>query len=195
MVDAGDVLVELDPANYRAKVDAARADVAAARASAVGARAALALTEKTAPANVAQAKGGVTAASSSVASAQAPSWRPRRIFAAAESRKTLAALNLERSRALLDQKAVAQVDLDSRQTDFDNASAQLDQARARRVSAEASLAGSGGGVVLAQGRLRAAAPPPSRWTQPARRWALGGGAGEQTVAALAQASSIGATPR
>ncbi|WP_394849224.1 HlyD family secretion protein [Pendulispora brunnea] len=155
-VNAGDVLIELDPADYQAKVDAARADVVAARAQAEGARASLALIEKTAPANVVQAKGGMTAATSSMASAQAAIAEAKADYAAAASRKSLAELNLKRSRALLEQKAVPQLDLDSRQTEFDNASAQLDQARARQLAAEASLASSNGGVVLAKGRLTAA---------------------------------------
>jgi len=156
VVNAGDVLIELDPADYVAKADAARADVAAARALASGARATLALTEKTAPANVVQAKGGMTAATSSVASAQAAIEEAKADLAAAESRRSLSDLNLKRAHALFERKAIAQVELDSRQTDFDSANAQLDQARARQVSAQAALAGSGGGVVLAKGRLKAA---------------------------------------
>ncbi len=155
-VNAGDVLVELDPADYAAKADAARADLAAAKAQASNARAQLALTEKTAPANVVQAKGGLTAASSQVAAAQAAINEAEADFEAAQSRKALAALELERSRALVTHDAVAQAELDARQTQFDNAAAQVDQARARRVSAEAALSGSGGGVALAQGRFRAA---------------------------------------
>src|SRR5580658_5590797 len=61
IVSAGDVLLELDPADYAARVDGARADLAAARAAADGARATLAFTKKTAPATIAQARGGVTA--------------------------------------------------------------------------------------------------------------------------------------
>ncbi|WP_394838753.1 HlyD family secretion protein [Pendulispora rubella] len=155
-VDAGDVLVELDPADYQARFDAARADVVAARAQVEGARASLLLIEKTAPANVVQAKGGVTSATSSMASAQASIAEAKADYAAAASRKALAELNLKRSRALVEQNAVPQLDLDSRQTEFDNASAQLDQARARQLAAEAALAGSNGGIVLAKGRLTAA---------------------------------------
>jgi membrane fusion protein (multidrug efflux system) len=90
-VDAGDVLVELDPADYAAKADAARADVAAARAAADGARSTLELTEKTAPANLVQARGGLTAAASSIHSAQAAIEQTLADLAAALSRKSLAA--------------------------------------------------------------------------------------------------------
>jgi len=187
LVNAGDVLIELDPADYAAKVDAARADLAAAKASAAGARAALALTEKTAPANIVQAKGGITAATSQVASSHAAIEEAKADFAAADSRKTLASLNLERARALVEQKAIPQVELDSRQTEFDNASAQLEQARARRVSAEAALDGSSGGVVLARGRLRAADTSAEQVEAARAALALAEARVAQTASALAQA--------
>jgi membrane fusion protein (multidrug efflux system) len=156
LVEAGDVLVELDPADYAARVDAARADVAAARAAADGARAALALTEKTAPANLVQAQGGVTAATSSFTSAQAAIEQAEADLAAGESRKRLAELNLIRARRLVEAKVLAVADLDLRQTEFDTAKAEIEREHARLAAARASREGSGGGVVLARGRLTAA---------------------------------------
>jgi membrane fusion protein, multidrug efflux system len=156
VIQAGDVLVDLDPADYTAKAEGARADLAAARASVEGARAALALTEKTAPATLVQAQGGMVAARSSAVSARAVVDQMKADIAAAESRKALAELNLHRARSLVEQNAVPIAEVDSRQTDFDSATARLDQVRAGLASAEASVAGSGGGVVLAAGRLNAA---------------------------------------
>jgi membrane fusion protein (multidrug efflux system) len=156
VVQVGDVLVELDPADYTAKAEGARADLAAARASVEGARAALALTEKTAPATLVQAQGGMVAARSSAVSARAAVEEMKADVVAAESRRTLAELNLHRARSLVDQNAVPIAEVDSRQTDFDSARAQVDQARAGLAAAEAAVAGSGGGVVLAAGRLNAA---------------------------------------
>jgi membrane fusion protein (multidrug efflux system) len=156
VVNAGDVLVELDPADYAARADGARADLAAARASFEGARAALALTEKTAPASLVQARGGMVSAASSAVSAEAAVAQMSADIVAAESRKTLAERNLQRARSLLEQHAVAVAEVDASQTDFDSANAQLEQARARLASAQAALAGSGGGIELAKGRLEAA---------------------------------------
>jgi membrane fusion protein (multidrug efflux system) len=51
---------------------------------------------------------------------------------------------------------VPQIEVDSRQTEWDNANAQAEQARARLASATAALSGSAGGVALAKGRLSAA---------------------------------------
>jgi len=156
VVEAGDVLVELDPADYAAKLDAARADLAAARAAADGARSALALTEKAAPANLVQAQGGLIAASFSLTSAEAEIEQARSDLAAADSRQSLAELNLKRARALVESNVLPAADLDQRQTEFDLANAQYQRERARLAAALAGRAGSGGGVVLAKGRLSAA---------------------------------------
>ena len=156
VVEAGDVLVELDPADYAAKLDAARADLAAARAAADGARSALALTEKAAPANLVQAQGGLIAASFSLTSAEAEIEQARSELAAADSRQSLAELNLKRARALVESNVLPAADLDQRQTEFDAANAQYQRERARLAAALAGRAGSGGGLVLAKGRLSAA---------------------------------------
>jgi len=156
LVNAGDVLLELDPADYLAKTDAARADLAAARAAADGARSTLALTEKAAPANLVQAKGALTAAVFSISSAAAAIGQANADLTAAESRKSLAELNLKRARALVDANVLPAADLDLKQTEFDAKSAEYARERARVSAAYAGHAGSGGGLVLARGRLTAA---------------------------------------
>jgi membrane fusion protein (multidrug efflux system) len=156
VVNVGDVLVELDPADYAAKADLARADLGAARASVEGARSALRMTEKTAPANLLQAQGGMTTASSSVGSARAAIDQARADIAAATSRKELAQLNFTRAKTLADEQAIPVAELDAKTTELDAASAALDQSRARLASAEAAFAGTNGGIVLAKGRLSAA---------------------------------------
>ena len=162
LVDAGDVLLELDPADYAAKVDAARADLAAARAAADGARSTLALTEKAAPANLVQARGALTAAVFSISSAAAAIGQANADLAAAESRKSLAELNLKRARALVEANVLPAADLDLKQTEFDAASAQSEKERARVSAAYAGHAGSSGGLVLAKGRLTAAQTAPEQ---------------------------------
>jgi membrane fusion protein (multidrug efflux system) len=117
-VEAGEVLVELDPAEFAARFDAAKADVAAARAAADGARSALALTEKAAPANLMQARGGLISAASSMASAQAAIEQAKADLAAARSRKTLAEQNLVRARTLVNARIGAQALLRAFNTNF-----------------------------------------------------------------------------
>jgi membrane fusion protein (multidrug efflux system) len=155
-VNPGDVLVELDPADYAAKAEGARADLAAARAAADAARASLALTMKTAPANLTQARGGMTAATSSVVSARASIEQAKASVAAAESRRALAELESRRASNLLQLNAIPTSEADTRRTELDAADAALQEARARLASANASLDGSSGGLDLARGRLTAA---------------------------------------
>ena len=155
-VNEGDVLVELDPADYLAKADAARADLAASRAAAAAARASLALTQKTATANLVQARGALTSATSSMASARATIAHDKATISAAESQRVLADIEWRRSRSLLDQGAIPQSELDARKARLDLANATVDEARARLVAAEAALSGSNGGLALADGRLQGA---------------------------------------
>lgn len=155
-VSAGDVLLELDPSDFAAKQQVARADLAAAKATLEGSRAALALTEKTAPANLTQARGSMTAAASSVTSARAAIEQAKADLASAESKRALAEINLKRSKALFSGNAVPQADVDARQTEYDAANGVYEQARAHLASSEAGLLGSGGGLELAKGRLASA---------------------------------------
>jgi membrane fusion protein (multidrug efflux system) len=183
-VEAGELLVELDPADYTARVDVAKADLAAARAAAEGARSALALTLKTAPATLQQARGGLTAASSSLTSAEATIDEVRADIAAAESRRTLATLNLKRAQTLLADHAVPAAEVDERQTVFDSAVADERLARARLAAAEAARNGSGGGIVLARGRLDAAATANEQVASSKAALALAEARAQQAEAAL-----------
>lgn len=155
-VNAGDVLLELDPADYEAKLAGARANLAAARAAAAAARATLGLTRKTAPANLAQARGGWVAATSSVVAARAAIDQDKASVAAAESRLALAETEWKRASTLVQQSAIPGAELDTRRMDLDAARAALDAARAHLASSDASFHGSTGEVDLAQGRLSSA---------------------------------------
>ena len=156
VVDEGEVLVEIDSADYAAKVDSARADLAAARAAADVARSMVTLTAKSASANLVEAQGGLIAATFSLISAEAAIEQARADLAAADSRQSLAEINLKRARALVEPNVLPAADLEQRQTEFDATSAQYQSERAHLAAALAGRAGAAGGVVLAKGRLRAA---------------------------------------
>jgi len=157
MVNEGDVLVELDPADYRAKAQIASADLSAAEAAVEQARSALALIEKTAPAGLTQAQGGLATANASVDAARATLEEARAAVSAAESRSKLSQLNFDREQQLERGGAVAVAALDATRTELDEAEASRERAVARLRAAEASLTGSSGGVALARGRVTAAA--------------------------------------
>ena len=186
-VKAGDVLVELDPADFAAKAAVARADLSAAEAAVEQARSALALTEKTAPAGLTQAQGGLTTATASVSAARASLDEARAAVAAAESRSKLGRLNLEREQQLQSGGAVALAALDASRTEFDEAEAQRERAVARLAAAEASLTGSAGSVALARGRISAAATESEQISAAKANLELARARAEQARAALSLA--------
>jgi membrane fusion protein (multidrug efflux system) len=162
LVDAGQLLAKIDPADYVAKVEAARADVDSAQAALENARATLALTERNASAILTQALGGITEASSMQSSNRAISDQAVAEIAGATARKRLAEANLLRARNLLSDGSGTQADLDGRQAEYDLAVSALAQATARHESARASATASAGSVVLARGRLAAAETGPQQ---------------------------------
>ncbi|HEY4241471.1 MAG TPA: HlyD family secretion protein [Kofleriaceae bacterium] len=153
LVAAGDVLVEIDPDEFEARVAAAKADVGAAQASADNARAALALTERTAPAALAQAQGNLVAARSSEVSARASIEQARADLAAAEAKRGLADITLTRARKLFESGASPRAELDERQTELDAAVATVAEMKARVAVAQAAVPASAGGVAFATGRV------------------------------------------
>src|SRR4051794_741447 len=117
LVEAGEVIVELDPSDYSARLEAAGADLESAQAGAENARAALGLTEKTIDATFIQARGGITQASSSLSSARASIEQAEADLASAVSRARLAELSLGRAQSLFAQGAVPQAEVDIREAE------------------------------------------------------------------------------
>ena len=187
LVNEGDVLVELDPADFEAKVAVARADLNAAEAAVEQARSALALTQKTAPAGLSQARGGLETANASVAAARATLEEARAAVTAAESRSKLSQLNFDREQQLERGGAVAVAALDASRTELDEAEASRDRAVARLRAAEASLTGSSGGVALARGRVTAAATESEQISAATANLGLASARAEQARATLSLA--------
>ncbi len=162
LVEPGDVLVELDDADYAARLLGARADLASADAALASARAQLALTERNIDANLSTARGSLVQASSGWASTRASREQAQADIVAAESRRALAETELHRTEALRRDGAVSQAELDNRKAVFDQAAAQLDQGRARLAGVEAGMSSTAGMVEAAQGRLAAAKTGPEQ---------------------------------
>ncbi len=161
-VREGDVLVELDLEELKARLGVARADRMAAEATLALAQAQLALTERTTTAGIRQARGGVSEATSGVASSKAQLEQAQADIATAESRRQLAAKELDRVRELFAKGSVSQAELDARQAAADQSDAGLELARARLESTRALISGNYGGVEQAQGRLVVAMTAPQQ---------------------------------
>ncbi len=184
VVEEGQLLVQLDDADYRAKAESARADLAAAQAQLATAQAQLALTEKNVDAGVTQAKGGLAQAAASLTSAEATIAQAAADVDAARSRLDLAKLDLDRVTSLRAQGAIPQAEVDAARTAFDTAKAGLEQANARLAAARAGSRGSVGGLTSAQGRLAAALTGPQQLDAQRAAVTLAEARVQQTQAAL-----------
>ena len=153
LVDAGTVLVELDPRDYQVALDKSRAELADAEAGAVAALSNVPITSTTAESNVATARGGVAQAQSGVAAAEkeVEAARARLVTAQArlreaEANATKAARDVERLRGLLAKDEVSQ-------QQFDTTSAAAEAQRAAADSARSQVAEAESGIRVAESKL------------------------------------------
>ncbi len=152
-VEAGAVLVELDPRDYQIAVSKARAELADAEAAALAARSNVPITSTTSASNVttargslAQARGGIDEAEKEVEAARARLGTAHARQREAEANATKAARDVERLRGLLAKDEVAQ-------QQFDAAVATADAQRAAADSATSQTAEAEAGIRVAESRL------------------------------------------
>jgi membrane fusion protein (multidrug efflux system) len=153
LVEAGTVLVELDPRDYQVSVDKARAELADAEANAVAAQSNVPITSTTAASNVTTARGGIAQAQSGVTAAEkeVDAARARLVSAQArlreaEANATKAARDVERLRGLLAKDEVSQ-------QQFDATTAAAEAQRAAADSARSQIAEAEAGIRVAESRL------------------------------------------
>jgi membrane fusion protein (multidrug efflux system) len=177
-VEAGTVLVELDPRDFQVAVDKARAELADAEAAALAARSNVPITSTTTASNVSTARGGIVQAQSGVAAAARELDAARARRAAAEARVREADANaartlrdVERLRGLLAKDEVSQQQYDAAAAAAEAQKAAADSARSQVVEAEAGirvaeskLAQAHAGEEQAHAELRTAQTGPSQVT-------------------------------
>jgi membrane fusion protein (multidrug efflux system) len=199
-VNAGDLLLEIDPRDYVTRVNEAKANLAAAQArlqaaqtnvEMVTANTDATLAEATATvdqqkAAVEQERAGVTAAEAQVASAQAD-------VVAAEAEATRRKADLERYNAI-DPRAVSQQTRDTARAAAEAADAQLAAAKKRQAAAEAAVAeahsrvtAAESKVIGAQAMVRAAQTAPQQVATARSQATTAQAAVDQAAAALAAA--------
>jgi membrane fusion protein (multidrug efflux system) len=152
-VDAGTVLVELDPRDYEVAVTKARAELANAEASAAAARSSVPITSTTVSSNVttalgsvAQARGGIEQAQKELEAARARLTTAEARLREAEANATKAARDVERLRGLLAKDEVSQ-------QQFDATVAAAEAQRAAADSAKSQVAEAGAGIRVAESKL------------------------------------------
>jgi membrane fusion protein, multidrug efflux system len=174
-VHQGDVLAELDPKDFQAKLDQARALLDEAIARQKGAEVNVALTGTTAKATEQEAEVGVEQAQAATASAKAQvdveqrkldqarahldsvnahAAQTKAEVGAAEAENSLAESNLKRAAGLVDQAAISEKDYDSATAAMRTATARLDSVRKTAIAAEAQVVEAQTGIQLAEGVLK-----------------------------------------
>ncbi|HYQ02295.1 MAG TPA: HlyD family secretion protein [Polyangiaceae bacterium] len=161
-VHVGDVLVELDDRDLAVRLLAAQADREAAQATVAAAQAQVGVVEATARSNLKVARSGVDQAAAGAGTARAGIALADADLAAAVSKRELAQSELGRTRALYDQHAISDAELDLRRATFEQAQAVEAQSRARLLSANANVANSDSGIVAARGKLLGAEAGPEQ---------------------------------
>ncbi|MEO8905244.1 MAG: HlyD family secretion protein, partial [Polyangiaceae bacterium] len=186
-VNMGDVLIELDDRDAKAREHAAKADLEASEAALTASNAQLLLAEHSVDAGLRQAKGGVTQAFAMSGSSKAQIDQARADLVAASSRAALTQMDLGRAQKLNSDGAVAQAELDRRTAENDQANAAVDQAKARLNAASVGLVNAGGSIESAQGRLAAAQTGPVQVQVAEAQVAVATARVDQAKAALEQA--------
>jgi len=172
-VKAGDVLIELDPADYEAALLRAEADVADARSAAQGARSSVPITATSTSSALANARAAEVAASREVQAARAR-------LAEAQANYTKTARDLDRMKQLIAKDEI------SRQQ-FDAAVAAEQGSRATVEAAEAAVASAESHVLQAHAQVQGAGTAPQQVQVTQARAGSAEAALQRAEAALKQA--------
>jgi membrane fusion protein (multidrug efflux system) len=200
-VEAGAVLVELDPRDYQVAVERARAELADAQANASGAMTGIPLTEVSTETGVRTATGGVEEAQAgvSIADRQVEAARAQLVAAQARQREkeataVKAARDVERFKGLAAKEEIPQQQYDAAVAAADSARAAADAARSDVIAAEAAIAvaeqrtrQARGTAAQAQAALQASNTGPQQLRVTRARADVANARVQQFAAALAQA--------
>lgn len=201
LVEAGTLLVQLDPGDYQVAVDKARAELADAEASALAAQSGVPITSTTAASNVTTARGGIAQAQSGVLAAEKEieAARARLVSSQARLREAEAnaaksARDVERLRGLLAKDEISQQMFDATSATAEAQKAAVDSVRSQVAEAEAGirvaeskLAQAKAGEEQAHAEMQTAQTGPSQVTATKARASAAEAKAQQMRAALAQA--------
>jgi membrane fusion protein, multidrug efflux system len=174
-VRQGDLLAELDPSDFQARLDQARASLEEAVQRQKGAEINVTLTGTTAKAakeeaaaGLEQAQAGITSAKAQVAvdqsrldqarahldSVKAQAGQAKADVEAAEADNALAEANLKRAAGLTSQAAIAEKDYDFAAAAMKSTTAKLEASRKRAAAADAQVIEAEAGIKLAEDILK-----------------------------------------
>jgi membrane fusion protein (multidrug efflux system) len=146
-VQAGALLVQIDPRDYHVALVRARAELADAQAQAAAARAGVPIARVEARSGVSTAAGGVQEAEAGIGSADQQIQAAQANLVAAQARQrereataTKAARDVERLRGLVQKDEISQQQFDAAVAAADAAKANVDAAKSDVVAAQAAIA-------------------------------------------------------
>lgn len=172
-VEAGTLLVELDPKDYEVAVDRARADLANAQANATAAHVGVPLTQTTSSSQLAAADAGVKAAQRDIESAKARLSEAQANYAKASS-------DLKRMDLLIAKDEISRQQYDATVAANSAAKANVDQATAEIAAAESKAA-------MAEAQAEAARTVPEQLKVTQARAGAATADVQRAISALAQA--------
>jgi membrane fusion protein (multidrug efflux system) len=158
IVKKGDLLAELDEADFAAKVKQAQAELASSEAQALAADAQVEVVGATSKGSLSTAKAAFSGSSVGVASADAQLALAQAQVVRAEADARKADTDLRRARELREANATPQEKLDNAQAAHDAALASLAQTKAQLAAAEEAKRGAQARVSEAMGRVTQSAP-------------------------------------
>ena len=158
IVKKGDLLAEIDSADYAARVRQAEAEVASAQAQAQSADAQVQVVRATSRGGFASAQAAVSGSSVGVSSASAQIAVASAAVARAEADLHKAQIDLDRAKQLRAAHAIPQDRLDAAQIASDASQAALAQSRAQLAFSQDARRGAETRVHEARGRLSQTAP-------------------------------------
>ena len=200
-INAGEVLVEIDPRDYQVALEKARAELADAEANALAAQSNVPITSTETTSNVAtahsgveQAQGGVSGAERELDAARARLTTAQARVREAEANAVKAARDVERLRGLLAKDEVSQQQFDGAVSAAEAQKAAADSARSQIAEAEAGIRVAESKVVQARAgeqqahaELQTAQTGPQQVAATKARAAAAAAHALQAKAALAQA--------
>ena len=200
-VQAGALLVQIDPRDYQVALERARAELADAQAQAAAARAGVPIARVEARSGVSTAAGGVQEAEAGIGSADQQIQAAQANLVAAQARQrereataTKAARDVERLRGLVQKDEISQQQFDAAVAAADAAKANVDAAKSDVVAAQAAIAvaqqksaQARAGATQARAGLASAQPAPQQLQVTQSRAAAAEARVQQAQAALKQA--------
>jgi membrane fusion protein (multidrug efflux system) len=157
-VKKGDLVFEIDPADYTARAQQAEAELATAQAQAAVADAQVQVVEASARGGFAGARAAVSSSAAALQQADAQIAAAQASVRRAEAEAVKARADLGRAKQLRAGDAIPQAQLDAVQAAADTAEAGVASARANAAAAEEAKRTAQGRVGEAQGRLGQSTP-------------------------------------